>query len=171
MFDDQRQKVVIFPDVEYRRHTCSRCSHHCQALIPRPLHVTYPFNRTVLQRHAPDHRRAQVRWPPHGDHDVSFRAAQRGRQRPIYEMALPKPQSDCSPEERHPALDASGIPLPPPLLAVDLPQFTTISPAPIGRWPQPNDAVTPAIQKLPTRSPSGRPSDRRQGQADPDLLW
>jgi len=163
MFDDQRQKVVIFPDVEIGDTTLLTVRITAKPLIPGLFSVTYPFNRTVLQNDT----RLTIRAPKSlalltETHDVKFEQRTEG-DKAIYEWRFANPSPI---PENVTALDARDRW--PRLLASSFRSYDQLASA---YWAlaQPKIAVTPAIQKMADEITAGV-SDRRK-QAELIYYW
>jgi TPR repeat protein/transglutaminase-like putative cysteine protease len=158
MFDDQRQKVVIFPDLEIGDTTVVTVRFASKPLIPGLFSMTYPLNRTLLQ----DDTRVTVRAPKSlplvtETHDVKFEQHTEG-DRTIYEWRfananpIPENLTALDPRDRWPRLLASSFR-----------SYDQLGSAYLA-LAQPKIAVTPAVQKMADEITAGVSDKRKQAE-------
>jgi len=163
MFNDERQKVVIFPNVEVGDVTVLTARYTSKPLIPGLFSMTLPFDRTIAQHDV----RVSVKLPKTMQlstetHDVKFEQRSEG-DRTIYEwrFANPNPIAEnvtaLDPRDRWPRIYVSTF--------RNYDQLASAYAAMI----QSKSAVTPEIQKTADEITKGV-SDRRK-QAELIYNW
>jgi len=158
MFDDQRQEVVIFPDLEIGDTTVLTVRIASKPLIPGLFSITYPFNRTMLQYDT----RVTIRAPKSlalatETHDVKLEQRAEG-DTAIYEWRfantdpIPENVTALDPRDRWPRLLASSFRT-----------YDQLGSAYLA-LAQSKMAVTPAIQKMADQITAGTADRKKQAE-------